>query len=361
MSVALEPGRTIGILGGGQLGRMLALAAARLGLKCHIYDPAETGPAAEVAARHTAADFQDAAALRRFAESVDVATYEFENVPVEAVDIISETVPVRPGRQALVMSQDRLAEKDFLNSLGIRTAPYRDVTSEDALASAVGDIGAPGILKTRRFGYDGKGQVRVHSADGLRSAWDDMAGAPAIYEGFVSFSKEISVIAARSASGEVAAFDPGENLHEDGILRTTQVPARIPASLRSDAVLVAAKLLNALDYVGVLGLELFVSDEGLIANEYAPRVHNSGHWTQAACIIDQFEQHIRAIAGWPLGPGTRHSDAMMENLIGDEVDAWRGVSADGLHLYGKSDVRPGRKMGHINKIAPLGQGVLASR
>lgn len=361
MSDVLEPGGTIGILGGGQLGRMLALAAARLGLKCHVFDPAEAGPASDVSAHHTAASFEDESALRSFAESVDVATYEFENVPVEAIDIISESTPVRPGRDALLMSQDRLSEKDFLNSLGIRTAPYRDAASLEDLTSAVADIGAPGILKTRRFGYDGKGQARIAEPGDLAGPWADMAGSPAIYEGFVSFSKEISVIAARSLSGDVAAFDPGENVHEDGILRTTHVPANISPSLRSDAVLIAAKLLNALDYVGVLGLELFVSDKGLIANEYAPRVHNSGHWTQGACTIDQFEQHIRAIAGWPLGPGNRHSDAMMENLIGEDVHAWRDVSMDGLHLYGKADIKPGRKMGHINRIAPLGQGVRGGR
>ena len=353
MTILLEPGATIGILGGGQLGRMLALAAARLGLKCHIYDPAEGGPAMQVAAARTCAPFDDEAALTAFARACDVVTFEFENIPYTALNTIGAITPVRPGRRALEVSQDRLVEKGFLADLGIKTAPYHAISSPEDLAQAIAAIGAPGILKTRRFGYDGKGQVRVSDADvECQAIWTEIGEAPAIYEGFIDFDFEISAIAARGSDGAVAVYDPGRNLHEDGILRRTTVPAGIPAQLATDAALIAGKLLNALDYIGVLGLEFFVSDRQLIANEFAPRVHNSGHWTQNACAIDQFEQHIRAVAGWPLGPATRHSDAQMQNLIGDEVEAWRETDADGLHLYGKAEARPGRKMGHVNRITP---------
>lgn len=352
MADPLPPGSTIGILGGGQLGRMLALAAARLGLRSHVFEPAPDCPAAAVSARAWTADYANAAALAEFAASVDVMTFEFENVPDAALDAVEGTVPIRPGRRALATSQDRLVEKDFLQSLGLATAPYRAVDTIDDLHDAVAAIGADGILKTRRLGYDGKGQVRVAAGSDLDAAFSELAGAPAILEGFVDFSCEISVIAARAVDGQVAAFDPGENRHQDGILRETRVPARVPARVATDAVLLAGRILNALDYVGVLGIELFVTPAGLIVNEIAPRVHNSGHWTQNACVIDQFEQHIRAIAGWPLGPATRHADAVMENLIGDEVEAWAGVNADGLHLYGKAVARPGRKMGHVNRISP---------
>lgn len=353
MTDPLQPGATIGILGGGQLGRMLSVAASRLGFQCHIFEPGAGAPAGHVAAQVTTAPYEDAAALEAFAKSVDVVTYEFENVPTEALDLIESIVPIRPGREALRISQDRLTEKDFLTSLGLMTAPYADITDLASLEAAVADMGLPGILKTRRFGYDGKGQVRLSEGADLEAALADMAGAPSVLEGFVNFDCEVSVIAARGPDGEVAAFDPGENVHKEGILRTTTVPAALSAGQRMDAVLLAAKILNALDYVGVMGVELFVTGGGLIVNEIAPRVHNSGHWTQAGCAVDQFEQHIRAVAGWPLGDGKRHADVVMENLIGDDMDKVPEMAKAGatqIHLYGKADVKAGRKMGHVNRI-----------
>lgn len=352
MTDALAPGSVIGILGGGQLGRMLSLAAARLGLKCHIYDPLPEPPAGQVADRVTTAPWDDEAALRAFADAVDVVTYEFENIPAASLDLIERITPIRPGRRALAVSQDRVDEKEFLAGLGLPVAPFAAVDTPEDLATAIADIGTPGILKTRRFGYDGKGQARIMKPDDAPRAFEAMAGAPSVLEGFVDFTREISVIAARGLDGQVACFDPGENVHDDGILRTTTVPADINIALRTDAVLLAGRILNALDYVGVMGVELFVTNTGLIVNEIAPRVHNSGHWTQAACTVDQFEQHVRAVAGWPLGDGSRHSNAVMENLIGDEVSDWTGLAAKGgdLHLYGKGEARPGRKMGHLTRL-----------
>ncbi|MBK4217335.1 5-(carboxyamino)imidazole ribonucleotide synthase [Paracoccus caeni] len=339
--------RTIGILGGGQLGRMLSVAASRLGLRCHIYEP-DASPAADVAYALTNASYEDQTALRAFAESVDVITYEFENVPTSALDLLESIRPIRPNRRALAVSQDRLTEKTFLNEIGLRTAPFADVPTESDLAAAVAAIGPPSILKTRRMGYDGKGQVRITDAALL-----EWTGAASVLEGFVDFSAEISVIIARGADGQVAAFDPGLNLHEGGILRTTTVPCGQPARVTTDAVLMAAKIANALDYVGVMGVELFVTPQGLVVNEIAPRVHNSGHWTQAGCAVDQFEQHIRAVAGLPLGDGKRYAEVVMENLIGDDMDRVPDLLATPnvqVHLYGKGDARPGRKMGHVNRI-----------
>ena len=352
MADPLPTGATIGILGGGQLGRMLALAAARLGLRCHIYEPGADCPAAQVADRTTCAPYDDTSALAAFAASVDVVTYEFENVPTAALDAIEAVVPIRPGRRALATSQDRLDEKTFLQDCGLKTAPFATVDDAASLAAALDAIGTPSILKTRRLGYDGKGQARISAGDDADAALAAMNGAPAILEGFVDFTREVSVIAARSPSGQVAAFDPGENVHRDGILRTTTVPATLSAAQKTDAVLLAGKILNALDYVGVIGVELFVHSDGLIVNEFAPRVHNSGHWTQNGCVIDQFEQHIRAVAGWPLGDGSRHSDVVMENLIGDDMDRVAGLAhaGVGLHLYGKAETRTGRKMGHVNRV-----------
>ncbi|MBU2958762.1 5-(carboxyamino)imidazole ribonucleotide synthase [Paracoccus sp. 1_MG-2023] len=338
--------RTIGILGGGQLGRMLSVAASRLGLRCHIYEPGDS-IAGDVAWRVTRAPYEDEAALRAFAESVDVITYEFENVPTSALDLLESLRPIRPNRRALAVSQDRLTEKNFLQQIGLRTAPFADVPDEAALDGAIERIGRPSILKTRRMGYDGKGQVRI--GDGP-AEW---TGAASVLEGFVDFTAEISVIIARGADGQVAAFDPGLNVHEGGILRTTTVPCGQPARVTTDAVLMAAQIANALDYVGVLGVELFVTADGLIVNEIAPRVHNSGHWTQAGCAVDQFEQHIRAVAGLPLGDGKRYADVVMENLIGDDMARVPSLLAEPrvqLHLYGKGDARPGRKMGHANRI-----------
>ncbi len=357
MTEPLKTGAVIGILGGGQLGRMLAVAAARLGLRVHVFEPAEACPAGEVAFAVTQAAYDDEAALRTFAEAVDVVTYEFENIPTEALDVIEQLRPIRPGREALRVSQDRLTEKTFLQDLGLQVAPFAQVDDLSGLQAALSDIGAPAILKTRRFGYDGKGQSRLRSDDDAESAIADMAGAPALLEGFVDFSHEVSVIAARGLDGRVACYDPGENLHRDGILRSTTVPARLSMTQRTDAVLLAGRILNALDYVGVMGVELFVTAQGLIVNEIAPRVHNSGHWTQNGCTVDQFEQHIRAIAGWPLGDGSRHADVVMENLIGDDMDRVPELAAEprtALHLYGKAEVKRGRKMGHVNRIVEAG-------
>ncbi|ARE40278.1 Phosphoribosylaminoimidazole carboxylase ATPase subunit [Rhodovulum sp. P5] len=352
MTDRLAPGARIGILGGGQLGRMLSVAASRLGFACHIFEPGAEPPAGHVAHKVTTAPYDDIAALTAFAEDVDVVTYEFENIPTSALDAIEAVVPIHPGRQALAVSQDRLTEKTFLTDLGLKTAPFAAVDNADDLARALQTIGTPAILKTRRLGYDGKGQARVAIPDHAQSALDAMNGAPAILEGFVDFACEISVIAARSLTGEVACFDPGVNTHRDGILRTTHVPAPLSGAQRTDAVLLAGRILNALDYVGVMGVELFVTSGGLLVNEIAPRVHNSGHWTQDGCVIDQFEQHIRAIAGWPLGDGTRHSDIEMENLIGDDMDKVARLASQpdvALHLYGKAETRAGRKMGHANR------------
>ena len=350
MSNPLPLGACIGILGGGQLGRMLAVAASRLGLKAHIFEPGANPPAGQVAHQVTTASYEDDAALRRFAQSVDVITYEFENIPTSALDILEQIRPIHPGRRALAISQDRLSEKEFLTGLGLKVAPYANVTTAAEAEAAAQSIGTPSILKTRRMGYDGKGQIRLKDASDMAEAWQAMQGAPSVLEGFINFSHEVSVIAARASDGQVACYDPGENVHREGILHSTTVPASLSAAQRMDAVLLAGQILNALDYVGVMGVELFVTADGLIVNEIAPRVHNSGHWTQNGCVICQFEQHIRAVASWPLGDGSRHSDMRMENLIGadmDRVPELRKTNA-ALHLYGKSEVKPGRKMGHIN-------------
>ena len=349
----LKQGATIGILGGGQLGRMLSVAASRLGFKTCIFEPGGDCPASHVANYHFQASYDDADALEKFAKSVDVITYEFENIPTSALDILEGFCQIHPNRETLRVSQDRLTEKEFLNNLGLKTAPYQAVDTLDDINDATTRIGVPAILKTRRFGYDGKGQARIKSTDDMASAFDDMAGAPAILEGFVNFTHEVSVIGARGMNGEVSCYDPGENVHRDGILHTTTLPANLTAHQRMDAVLLTGQILRALDYVGVMGVELFVTPSGLIVNEIAPRVHNSGHWTQNGCAIDQFEQHIRAVAGWPLGDGTRHSDVVMENLIGHDMDRLPELIADAnvsLHLYGKADVKAGRKMGHFNRV-----------
>ena len=352
MAEVLPPGSVIGILGGGQLGRMLSVAAARLGYRTHIYEPADMPPAADVAHRVTRGAYDDADALRSFAQCVAVVTYEFENVPAEALDVIEPLCPIRPGRRALATSQDRLAEKTFLAGIGLGTAAFAPVSTVADLGPALAQTGMPAILKTRRLGYDGKGQSRIARAGDAETAFAAAGGTPAIVEAWVDFSHEVSVIAARGLDGRIAAYDPGENLHEGGILRRTTVPARLSRAQATDAVLFAGRILNALDYVGVIGVELFVTPHGLVVNEFAPRVHNSGHWTQTGCLVDQFEQHIRAIAGWPLGDGGRHADVEMENLIGDDVLRIAEIAreAAAIHLYGKREVRPGRKMGHVNRI-----------
>ena len=355
MTEGLPSGSVIGILGGGQLGRMLSVAASRLGFKTCIFEPGGDCPASHVANFHFKADYTDEDALRRFAEAVDVITYEFENIPTSALDLLEGEVPIRPGREALRVSQDRLTEKTFLRELGLTTAPFAAVDDLDGLRAAMEAIGLPAILKTRRLGYDGKGQVRLTDPAMAEDAIRDIDGAPAILEGFVEFGHEVSVIGARGADGAVACFDPGENVHSAGILRTTTVPARLTTAQRTDAVLLTGRILNALDYVGVMGVELFVTRGGLVVNEIAPRVHNSGHWTQQGCAVDQFEQHIRAVAGWPLGDGARYADVVMENLIGDDMDEVPAIARQpgaSLHLYGKAEAKPGRKMGHVNRVVP---------
>lgn len=353
----LAPLSTLGILGGGQLGRMLALAAARLGLRAAVLDPAETPPAAQVA-RHARAAWDDAEAVAAWARGCDVVTYEWENVPPAALDAVEPHAPVRPGRRALEASQDRLAEKRFLAGLGLAVAPHAPVEDAASLRAAIEALGLPAILKTRRLGYDGHGQAWIRAPEEADAALRATEGAPAILERVVPFEREVSVIAARGMGGEVVAYDPAENEHEGGILRRSLVPARLPASRRQDAALVAGRILNALDYVGVIGVEMFATREGLVVNEIAPRVHNSGHWTEAACVVDQFEQHVRAVCGWPLGDGRRHSDVAMENLLGDVAEAPR-LAADPaarLHLYGKAEARAGRKMGHVTRVlGPSGE------
>lgn len=353
MNKTLISGSTIGILGGGQLGQMLSMAAARLGFKTHIFEPSENPPASNVSSKFTRAEYDDYDALKQFASSVDVVTYEFENIPTAALDIIETQSEIFPNREALKISQDRLIEKEFINKLGFKTASFCEVNSIEELIHAINQIGAPSILKTRRFGYDGKGQVKVQPSSRPEEIWKNLGEKALILEGFINFSSEFSVIGSRSKDGQISCFDPGENVHKDGILRTTTVPAHLTNQQKTEAVLITAKILETLKYVGVIGIEFFLEKNSLVINEFAPRVHNSGHWTQNGCTVDQFEQHIRAITGWKLGNAERHSDVIMENLIGDEIYKTNQLVEDGsiaLHLYGKADVNPGRKMGHFNRI-----------
>jgi 5-(carboxyamino)imidazole ribonucleotide synthase len=359
LSTPVPPGGTIGILGGGQLGRMLAMAAARLGLKVHIYSDEKDAPAFQVCDAHTVAPYEDEAALARFAAACDAVTYEFENVPSKAASVLATVKPTNPNAKALAVTQDRFDEKNFVTSLELKMAAFATVDSAEGAKAAFAKIGGPAILKTRRFGYDGKGQAKVSSAEEAVRAFESFKGTSAILEQFVPFDFEASVVAVRSASGEFAAYDPAENIHEHHILRRSTVPARLSAKQVEDAKVIAEKIAAALDYVGVLAVELFVLKDGaLLVNEIAPRVHNSGHWTIEACICSQFENHVRAIAGWPLGSTARHSDAVMENLIGEEAADWKALAAkDGaLHLYGKSEIRAARKMGHVTYLKPKTAG-----
>jgi 5-(carboxyamino)imidazole ribonucleotide synthase len=352
---ALPPGSNIGILGGGQLARMLALAAAPLGLKCHIFAPEKDSPAFQVSDAKIVAAYDDQVALKAFASSVDAVTYEFENVPVETVQFLEALVPVRPGSKALGVAQDRILEKRLARDLGAMTADFASVNSQEELRQRIEQIGLPGILKTTRMGYDGKGQAKISLSDDLDSAWAAMKNAPAIYESFVQFRCEVSVLVARALDGKMACFDVTENVHRNHILHTSTVPARIAPELAAEAVFVAQRMAETLDYVGVMGVEFFVGDGVLYVNEIAPRVHNSGHWTMNGCLVSQFEQHMRAVAGWPLGSTLRHSDVVMTNLLGDEAHDWARLAKEpgaALHLYGKAEARPGRKMGHINRIHP---------
>jgi 5-(carboxyamino)imidazole ribonucleotide synthase len=352
---ALAPGSTIGILGGGQLGRMLALAASELGFKCNIFAPEADSPAFQVSAAHTVAGYHDFAALEKFSKSVDVVTYEFENVPGDTAAFLESRVVLAPGSAALKTAQDRVDEKTFIAGLGIPVAPFAEVNSEADLEEAIARIGRPSILKTRRFGYDGKGQTRIAEKTSAAAAWAEIGKAPAILEGFISFDKEISVIAARGWDGAIAVYDVPENSHENHILKTSTVPADIAGETADAARGLARTIIGALDYVGVMGIEMFVSGTALIVNEIAPRVHNSGHWTQDACVVSQFEQHIRAICGWPLGSLERHSNVVMHNILGPESAKWAEYAAlahTGVHFYGKAEARRGRKMGHINVLTP---------
>jgi 5-(carboxyamino)imidazole ribonucleotide synthase len=348
---------TIGIIGGGQLGRMLAIAAARLNFRTIILEPQADCPAAQLANRQIVAAYDDPAALAELAAACDLVTYEFENVPVAAAETLAERVPVYPPAKALEAAQDRLVEKRFLNGCGISTARFHAVDSQADLEAALQDFGGQGVLKTRRLGYDGKGQKVFRSAaDSPDGAYAALGAVPLILESFVAFEREISIIAARATDGAVVCFDPAENVHRDGILHTSTVPAAIPEATADAARRSAEKILAALNYVGVIGIEFFVlADGGLIANEMAPRVHNSGHWTEAACVVSQFEQHIRAVAGLPLGSAERHSDCILQNLIGDDILAvpdWLRRPDTLVHLYGKTEWRPGRKMGHVTTLTP---------
>jgi 5-(carboxyamino)imidazole ribonucleotide synthase len=359
--VKLKPGDTIGILGGGQLGRMLAMAAARLGLRCQIFSPDPESPAFDVVLNATCAEYADVEALELFANDVDVITYEFENVPASAAMVLSSRRPVLPDRSILETTQDRLAEKDFVTKLGIGTADYADVSNVAALREAIARIGLPAVIKTRRFGYDGKGQAIIRQGDDLARIWTELGTKSAILESFVPFEREISVIAARSADGTVECFDVTENEHRDHILKISRAPAAIPEALGAEARAIASKIATALDYVGVLAVEMFVLADGgaepkVLVNEIAPRVHNSGHWTLDGASVSQFEQHIRAIAGWPLGKPVRHGAVTMTNLIGDEIndyEQWLTVPGATVHLYGKGAPKPGRKMGHVTEVDPV--------
>ncbi len=351
----LPAGSTIGIIGGGQLGRMLAMAAARLSYKVIILEPQPDCPAAQVANQQIVAAYDDEAALTELAAASSVVTYEFENVPVAAAQALAEKVAVYPPPKALEVAQDRVTEKTFLNGIGLPTAAFRLVDSDADLARALAEFEGRGVLKTRRMGYDGKGQ-RVFAGGGLdpTGTWAAMGGVPLILESFVDFDCEISVIAARGVDGSVSTYEPARNVHKNGILHTSTLPSGIGDDLARAAQSAAATILDALDYVGVVGVEFFVlKNGGLAVNEIAPRVHNSGHWTEAACAVSQFEQHIRAIAGLPLGDPRRHSDCVMENLIGDDIARVPELLAEPdvvVHLYGKAEARPGRKMGHFTRL-----------
>jgi 5-(carboxyamino)imidazole ribonucleotide synthase len=353
------PDATIGILGGGQLGRMLAMAAARLGFRCHVLCPDPSSPAFDVVHRITEADYSDKAALDRFAEDVDVVTYEFENVPAETASFLAARKPVLPDPQVLAITQDRLAEKDFVVSLGIATAPYAAAASGGELEDAVTAVRLPAVLKTRRFGYDGKGQAMLRPGGDAMAAWTAVGRQPVIVEAFVPFEREISVVAARDRDGRIECFDVAENEHLNHILKVSRVPADVTPAVAAEARRIAGLIAETFGYVGVLAVEMFVVADGaghtVVVNEIAPRVHNSGHWTIDGCSVSQFEQHIRAVAGWPLAVPLRHGRAEMINLIGDEVAAcrqWLDMPGACVHLYGKRTVRAGRKMGHVTRIFP---------
>ncbi len=359
MTFPLQPNATIGIIGGGQLGRMSAMAAARLGYRCHILTPEPDSPAAQVSAAVTIAEYEDQHALREFAAAVDVITFEFENVSADGLSLLEHLKPVRPSPAILRISQYRIAEKTFLNQTGIATAPWRAVSTPAELEAAIAAIGLPAVLKTTRFGYDGKGQALLRSMQDAARGFVELGPAPLILEGFVDFAQEISVIVARGEDGTVVAFDTVENRHRDHILDLTLAPAPIPEETAAQAQRIARRVAEGLGLVGLLAVEMFVDAKGkVLVNELAPRPHNSGHWTIDACPASQFELHVRAVAGLPLHPAGRHSDAVMKNLVGPEETAlWPDILATpGLiaHHYGKAEARPGRKMGHVTRLFPRG-------
>ncbi|MGV3578691.1 5-(carboxyamino)imidazole ribonucleotide synthase [Brevundimonas sp.] len=354
----LPPGSTIGILGGGQLGRMLSQAASRLGFDVVILDPEENSPAGRVSRGQIVAAYDDPTALNVFGRVCDVVTFEFENVPAASVERLAEAgALVAPGPTALAVAQDRVDEKTFLNAVGATTVKFAAVDSVDDIMAELDQVGLPCLLKTRRDGYDGKGQAWIRDYTNVPEAWAAIGGRPAILEAKAAFTRELSIIAARGRDGAVAVYPLGENKHAGGVLRTTNAPAQIDAKTEKRAKAIAASILDGLAYVGVIGIELFDLGNGtLLVNEIAPRVHNTGHWTQDGCVCDQFEQHIRAVAGWPLGPTKAHAQVEMTNLLGDEVEQWSKLAAkpdQRLHLYGKAEARPGRKMAHVNRVRPL--------
>jgi 5-(carboxyamino)imidazole ribonucleotide synthase len=352
----LPPGARIGILGGGQLGRMTALAAARLGYRCHVFATEPDCPAAQVCDAATVAPFTDGAALAHFAGTVDVATFEFENIPAAAAHSVAARTPVLPRPEILEITQDRLREKDFLRSIGVATTAYREIADLASLRQAMRDFGRPAVLKCVRFGYDGKGQVTLGPQSRLDEAWRGVGGELGILEAFVDFACEISVVLARGGDGLSAAYPPVENRHKNHVLGTTIAPARIAAETAVRAMTIACDIAERLDLVGVLAVEMFLTRSGeILVNELAPRPHNSGHWTIDACVTSQFEQLVRALCGLPLGSVAHHSDAVMQNLLGEEVENWREALAEPfakLHLYGKRGARPGRKMGHVTRLLP---------
>lgn len=352
VSSALPPGSTIGILGGGQLGRMTVVAAAELGYRCHVYDPAAGGPASQVAAATTVADWDDHAALDRFSDAVDVVTYEFENVPVATAERLMERVPVRPGPLALRVAQSRVEEKSFARHCGLETAAFWGVRSLDELAQGLTVVGVPSILKTNRLGYDGKGQMPIDIDTDLRHAWGALANDDAILERRIPFEREVSVIVARDLEGQAACFPLAENQHVDGILRRSLAPAPVDEAIAEAARKAAVTLATELDVVGLLAVEMFVEQGRVLINEIAPRPHNSGHWSQDGATVSQFEQFVRAVVGLPLAPAEALFETEMINLIGSDADAWPTLVAEAgakLHLYGKAETRPGRKMGHVNR------------
>jgi 5-(carboxyamino)imidazole ribonucleotide synthase len=356
----LPPGSVIGLLGGGQLGRMTALAAARFGYRCHVFTPEADSPAAQVSWRTTVADWRDERALSAFAAACDVVTYEFENIPAVAAASVARHVPLRPGVDVLATCQDRISEKRFLGAIGVPTVCWMPAADATGLRHAIAEIGYPSVLKSTRLGYDGKGQVAIRPDTDPDAAWSEMRVAGesvGVVEAWADFALEISVLVARSLAGEIATYVPVENRHENHVLRHTVAPAPIHTGVAARADEIARRTVERLGLVGVLAVEMFVGTDGtVLVNELAPRPHNSGHWTIDACAVSQFEQCVRAIAGLPLGPTERHADAVMDNLLGSEADRWRELACDPdarLHLYGKRQARPGRKMGHVTRLMPM--------